>query len=101
MRKHVLEHIYTYIGHRPILKNRWESGRSLSCVMAMSFDKLGLVAPLKPVGLPAERHGCFIVITGGLHYICRAYMDRLSEDEQRSHSANSRESLIFHLIIKD
>lgn len=54
----MLEHIYG--AHRPILKHHGESGFILICMIAMSFDKLGLVALVKPVGSPAEPLCCNI-----------------------------------------
>ncbi len=56
MERHVLEHIYR--AHMPILKHRGESGYILICMNLISFDKLGLLALVKPVGLAVEPLSC-------------------------------------------
>lgn len=38
----------------PILKDRGELGYILICMNLINFDKLGLLALVKPVGLAAE-----------------------------------------------
>lgn len=86
MHRHALEHIYRT--HRPVVKHHVESGYILICMIAMIFDKLGLAALVKPVGLPAEPLCCS---TKWLLYYLQAVqwraalydcasMDRVSED---------------------
>lgn len=99
MHRHALEHIYR--AHRPILKHHVESGYILICMIAMIFDKLGLAALVKPVGLPAEPLCCS---TKWLLYYLQAVqwrdalygcasMDRASEDGDSSHAVPSGENL--------
>lgn len=42
----------------PILKDRGELGYILICMNLINFDKLGLLALVKPVGLAAEPLSC-------------------------------------------